>query len=237
MKIPLLEVNRLGVRRNGRDLLQDVTFTLNKMETLSIIGARGAGKGLLIKALLGIQSGERLGELKLHASGKMGLVSKAYTCIDSFTVFQNLSLVSQFVGVYSQTHLAEEIEEALKTVGLWGELKTKLHSLVGELSDFQKIRLDLARTLLLKPSVLLLDKATEALDPEKKSFYETLIEKIKLQSSVIWVNHDLEQAARISDSILFLKDGKMVEFGSCEKIFTMPTQVDTENFICRRVYV
>ncbi len=167
----------------------------------------------------------------------MGLVSSAYPCIESFSVFQNLELVTRFAGTYSQTHLAEEIEEALKTVDLWGEIKHSLHQRVEQLTTFQKIRLELARTLLLKPVILLLDKPTLNIDPEKKAHYEALVENLKPTMGIIWVNHDLEQAARVSDSILYLKDGRMVEFGSAETIFTMPTNPDTENFITRRVYV
>jgi phosphate transport system ATP-binding protein len=229
------DVKNLSLKRDGKFLLQGITFSLHSMEILSVIGAERAGKGLLFKTLMGIQQGEITGEVK--SSGRMALVSRTYPCVEAFTVFQNLSLVAKFAGVDSQTHLAEEIEEVLKKVGLWSELKSQLHENVSQLSDFQKIRLDLARSLLLKPSVLLLDKPTLDIDPEKKALYESTIEKLKNSMAIIWVNHDLEQASRVSDKILYLKEGRMIEFGSCEDIFTMPLNPETENFISRRVYV
>jgi len=236
MKNLLLELKEVGVVRDGKKLLQDVSFSLNAMETLSIIGAKGAGKGLLFKTLLGIQKGEVSGLVRRHFEGRMGLVSKTYSCIETFTVFQNLSLVTQFAGVYSQTHLAEEIEEVLRMVDLWQELKPQLHKNVESLTGFQKARLELARTLLLKPRILLLDKPTLEFDPEKKARYEAIVDELKQTASIIWLNHDLEQAARVSDKILYLKEGRMVEFGSAENVFTMPISTETEDFISRRAY-
>jgi phosphate transport system ATP-binding protein len=235
MKAKILDVERLSVKRDGRYLLQDISFFLESMDILSVIGPAGAGKGLLAKTLLGIQRGEVTGAVR--GSQKMGLVSNAYPCIENFSVFQNLALVARFTGVNSQTHLAEEIEEVLKSVNLWGELKFALHENVGTLNDFQKSRLDLARTLILKPNIVILDQPTLHFDPEKKIQYEAVIEKLRANMAFIWINHDLEQAARVSDKVAFLRDGRLVEFGSSESIFTMPVNPETENFISRRVYV
>jgi len=235
VKTRLLEVQGLSVQRGGRHLLRDISFALDSSEILSVIGADGAGKGVLMKTLLGIQSGVVTGTIR--APEKMGLVSRKYPCIESFTVFQNLALVARFTGVDSQTHLAEEIEDVLKSVSLWAELKGALHEKVEDLTVFQKSRLALARTLILKPSVVLLDKPTLGFDPEMKTRYEAVIEKLKSTLAFIWLSHDLEQVARVSDKVLYLKDGRMIEFGSCENLFTMPINPETENFISRRVHV
>lgn len=237
MKTPLLEVRQVSLKREGKFLLKDINFTLNSMEILSIIGAKGAGKGLLLKTLLGIQKGEMTGTIKNHAGGCIGLVSNVYSCIDQFTVFQNLSLISKFMGVSFQAYLGEEIEEVLKAVGLWSELKSQLHQRVESLSAYQKLRLNVARSLLFKPCILLLERPTPDLDPEKKAHFESIIEDLKSRMSIIWVNHDLEQTARVSDQVLFLKDGAMIECAPCEDIFTRPSAVETENFISRRVNV
>lgn len=235
MRSRVLDVSNVSVKRDGKILLQDISFSLDSMETLSIIGPKGAGKGLLLKTILGIHRGEMSGTIE--SPHKMGLVSQSYPSIDRFTVFENLSLVAKFAGVQSQTHLAEEIEEVLKSVNLWGDLKGSLHEKTSTLSDYQKCCLDLARTLILKPSIILLDKPTLTFDPEKKTQYEAVIEKLKNTISFIWVNHDLEQTGRVSDKVLFLKEGRMIEFGSAEQIFTMPMSVETENFISRRIFV
>ncbi len=237
MKSLILDLKDVSVQRQGKNLLSGISFHLNTMEVLSVIGPKGAGKGLLLKTMLGIQNGRVSGEI--IRPQKMGLVSSVYPSILHFSVFENLSLVAKLAGVRSHTHLAEEIEEVLKTVNLWTELKFALHEKVEALTDYQRSCLDLARTLLLKPEVILLDKPTMTFDPEKKTQYEAIIEKLKnnLQLSFVWLNHDLEQAARVSDKILYIRDGRMVEFGLAGDVFTMPTHPDTENFISRRIHV
>jgi phosphate transport system ATP-binding protein len=237
MKQLLLEVKNLTVARGNKNLLQGVSFSLSSHETMAVIGAKGAGKGFFLKTLMGIQEGVVTGTISLKAPGKLGFVSNAYACAESLSVFENLALTLKLMGVHSRAFLGEEVEEGLRAVDLWTELKAYLHEKVIELDEYQRIRLNLARTLLLKPTVLLLDKPTQNIDPVKKSHYESIIEKTKSQASIIWVTHDLEQAARVAEQVLFLKDGRMVECGPCEDIFTMPISPDTENFISRRAYV
>jgi phosphate transport system ATP-binding protein len=140
-------------------------------------------------------------------------------------------------GVEMQAHLAEEVEEVLKTVELWSLYKNSLHEKAAILNSFQKTLLNLARTLLLKPTILILDQPTQKLDPVQKALYESIIDKLKNSLSIIWINHDLEQVARVSDQVLFLKNGQMVECASCEVFFTMPQAQDSENFISGRLDV
>lgn len=237
MKKKLLEVSNLALMRGSRQVLSGISFVLHSMETLAVIGAQGAGQEDLLRSLMGIQSGALSGKVSLYSEDKIGLVSSAYPCASQLTIFENLSLTLKLMGVNSRAFLGEEVEGALKAVDLWGEVRSALHEQVKRLSYYQRVRLNVARTLLLKPSVLLLEHPGVTLDPLQKAHYEAIIERIKGQSSVIWVTNDLEQAARVSDSVLFLKDGQMVEWGSCEDVFTMPQKVETENFISRRVYV
>jgi phosphate transport system ATP-binding protein len=234
MKKLLLEVRGVTVQRGGKNLLENINFSMHTHETLSIIGAKGAGKGFLLKTLMGIQLGQVAGQIKLYSESKMGLVSADYGCAEDLSIFENLALPLKLMGVHSRAFLGEEVEEALRDVELWYEVKSHLHEPVRKLDSFQKIRLDLARTMLFKPALLLLDKPTQTVDPIKKAVYESIIENLKNRMSIIWVTHDLEQAARVSDKILFLKEGKILEYGSCEDVFTMPANPETENFISRR---
>ena len=169
-------------------------------------------------------------------SARRKLLNDAY--IDDFSIFQNLSLVSRLAGVEMQVHLAEEVERVLKTVGLWSQYKSSLHEkIISELNAFEKTLLNLARPLLLTPTILILDQPTLLLDPVQKALFESVIESLKDSMSVIWVNYDLEQVARVSDQVMLLKDGKMVECSSCEDFFTKPVEVETENFISGRIHV
>ncbi len=237
MKFPRLILKNYSLQRDGKLLLQDITFTLQSVETLSVIGEEGSGKGLFLKSLLGLHRGTVAGTLEMVGNQRFGLVSKNYACVDDFSIFQNLSLVSRLAGVEMQVHLAEEVEDVLKTVGLWSRYKNLLHEKISQLNVFDKTLLNLARTLLLKPTILILDQPTLALDPVQKALFEAVIESLKESLSVIWINHDLEQVARVSDQVLLLKNGQMVECTSCELFFTKPQQTETENFISGRIHV
>ncbi|MBY0384435.1 ATP-binding cassette domain-containing protein [bacterium] len=237
MKFPRLILNNYGLRRDNKFLLQNISFTLQSVEVLSVIGPQKSGKGLFVKSLLGLHTGTVVGSLKTVGSQRFGLVSKNYACVEEFSLFQNLSLVSRLAGVDLQAHLAEEVEEVLKTVGLWSKHKNDLHKKTSILNAFEKTLLNLARTLLLKPTILILDQPTLKLDPVQKAQFESVIEKLKNSMSFIWINHDLEQVARMSDQVLFLQNGNMIECASCETFFTMPMKEDSENFISGRINV
>lgn len=237
MKFPRLILKNYSLHRDGKYLLKDISFTLQSVETLSVIGEQGAGKGLFLKSLLGLHKGTVTGTFEMVGNQRLGLVSKSYACIDDFSIFQNLSLVSRLAGVEMQVHLAEEVERVLKTVGLWSTFKNSLHEKISQLNAFEKTLLNLARTLLLTPTVLILDQPTLLLDPVQKALFEAVIESLKDSMSVIWINYDLEQVARVSDQVMLLKDGRMVECTSCEDFFTKPLEADTENFISGRIHV
>jgi phosphate transport system ATP-binding protein len=237
MKFPRLTLKNYSLHREGKYLLKNISFTLQSVETLSVIGEQGAGKGLFLKSLLGLHKGTVTGTFEMVGNQRLGLVSKSYACIDDFSIFQNLSLVSRMAGVEMQVHLAEEVERVLKTVGLWSTFKNSLHEKILRLNAFEKTLLNLARTLLLTPTVLILDQPTLLLDPVQKALFEAVIESLKDSMSVIWINYDLEQVARVSDQVMLLKDGRMVECTSCEDFFTKPLEVDTENFISGRIHV
>lgn len=236
MKTPRLVLNEYGLVRKEKKLLNQIHFSLMTMEILSIIGPRGAGKGLFVKSLLGIHRGQLVGTAEKKGHQRFGLVSRTYPSIEHFTIFENLSLVSRLAGVEMQAHLAEEVEDVLKTVGLWSLIKNNLHESASQLNSFEKSLLNLARTLLLKPTILILDEPTLDMDPQQKAGYESIVEKLREVMSFIWINHDLEQVARMSDQVMFLKDGKMIECDSCELFFTKPKMQETEIFISGRIH-
>ncbi|MBY0315050.1 MAG: ATP-binding cassette domain-containing protein [Bdellovibrionales bacterium] len=238
MKEKLLAVSQLKISKGLFPLLRNVTFDLYDSEIMCVIGPNNAGQDLLLRALLGdLQRHKIEGEVVLAGSAKLGYVSDSLNCIDELTVFQNLSLVLNFVGIQSQTHLAEAVEASLRAVEMWSEMKPRLHHLTSTLSDFEKRRLNLARTLIFRPRILLLENPTKSLDPVETSAFEKMIDGLKKQLAVIWVTHDLEQAGRVADTLLFLKSGGMVEYGSTEVLFTTPVSSETENFLSRRFYV
>lgn len=233
----LIDVQDLTLVREGKKLLDSITFNVREKEITCVIGPTGSGKGLLLKTLFSIHRGEIHGRISKNRDVRVGMMSRSYPAIEEFTLFENLSLIAKMKGVGSQTHLAEEIEDVLKKVDLWSEVKSKLHMKVEKLKFFEKVRLNLARSLLLEPKVLALYRPTVSLDTDDQARFEAVIDGLRESGlGVIWVSNNLEQVARVADQVVFLKNGKMIECGRCEKIFTMPQQEATEMYVSRRVY-
>jgi len=123
------------------------------------------------------------------------------------------------------------VEETLKKVGLWNEVKDSLHKRGTFLSGGQQQRLCIARAIALYPEILLMDEPTSALDPISAAKIEELILNLKENYTVVIVTHNLQQASRISDYTAFLLLGELIEFDKTEKIFTVPSDPRTENYL------
>lgn len=233
-----LSVSQLTFGKGLKSWLQDITFDLSEREILCVVGPSGSGQDFFLRGLMGdIKQLDMTGVVQLGENDKFGYVSRSLSCIQHLSVFQNLSLVLNFIGIESRTHLGEAVEASLKAVNLWGEVKSHLHRPVHELSHFQQLRLNLARTLILRPTVLLLDDPTLELDVIEKNHYEQIIYQLRESVSVVWVTNDIEQAGRVSDKLMFLKNGKIIECGWTEDLFTLPQNSETEFFLSRRFYV
>lgn len=168
----LLTADQLTLQRDGKNLLNGISFSVKEKEILCVIGPTGSGKGLLLKTLLGIHRGVLSGKFVKSPDVRMGMMSKSYPVIEEFSVFDNLALIAKMRGVGSQTHMAEEIEDVLKKVDLWSEIKSQLHVRVEKLHFFKKVRLNLARTLLLEPNILALYRPTVNLDTDDQARFE-----------------------------------------------------------------
>jgi phosphate transport system ATP-binding protein len=123
------------------------------------------------------------------------------------------------------------VEESLRKAALWGEVKDSLHRKGTFLSGGQQQRLCIARALAMRPEILLLDEPTSALDPKSTSHIEELVVQLKNAVTIIQVTHNIPQAARISDFTAFIYLGELVEFGLTEKLFTVPKDKRTEEYL------
>ena len=130
--------------------------------------------------------------------------------------------------------LAERIERSLKQAALWDEVKDRLNQSAFALSGGQKQRLCLARSLALEPEVIVLDNPTSGLDPLSTSVVEDSLDSLKLNYTIIMVPHSVQQAARVADQAAFLLDGTLVEVGSADRIFNVPRDQRTEDYITGR---
>lgn len=150
------------------------------------------------------------------------------------SIFENVAYGLRVNGVTDSAFIRRRVEEALRGAALWDEVKDKLKVSAYALSGRQQQRLCIARAMAVSPSVLLMDEPASALDPISTAKVEELIHELKKQYTIVIVTHNMQQAARVSDSTAFFYMGEMVEFGDTKKIFTNPDKVETQNYITGR---
>ena len=150
------------------------------------------------------------------------------------SIFENVAYGLRVNGVTDSAFIRRRVEEALRGAALWDEVKDKLKVSAYALSGGQQQRLCIARDMAVSPSVLLMDEPASALDPISTAKVEELIHELKKQYTIVIVTHNMQQAARVSDSTAFFYMGEMVEFGDTKKIFTNPDKVETQNYITGR---
>ena len=150
------------------------------------------------------------------------------------SIYDNIAYGPRTHGIKSKVQLDEIVEEALQGAAIWDEVKDRLKKSALGLSGGQQQRLCIARALAVKPKVLLMDEPTSALDPISTSKIEDLTQQLKKEYTIIMVTHNMQQAVRISDNTAFFLLGELVEFGKTEKIFSMPTDRRTEDYITGR---
>ena len=150
------------------------------------------------------------------------------------SIYDNIAYGPRTHGIKSKVQLDEIGEEALQGAAIWDEVKDRLKKSALGLSGGQQQRLCIARALAVKPKVLLMDEPTSALDPISTSKIEDLTQQLKKEYTIIMVTHNMQQAVRISDNTAFFLLGELVEFGETEKIFSMPRDKRTEDYITGR---
>ena len=150
------------------------------------------------------------------------------------SVYDNVAYGPRTHGIKSKVQLDEIVEEALQGAAIWDEVKDRLKKSALGLSGGQQQRLCIARALAVKPKVLLMDEPTSALDPISTSKIEDLTQQLKKEYTIIMVTHNMQQAVRISDNTAFFLLGELVEYGETEKIFSMPRDKRTEDYITGR---
>lgn len=238
MSSPYLELKSVTVKAKGEVVLRELNLVVTENEIMTLVGPVGCGAEGLIRFIARPQNfGVIQGEVKWHQPCRLGFVSNQLGFFDELSVFDNLSLALRFIGIRSHTHLGEAIEKVLRRVNFWPEVKPFLHQPVKELSLFHKVKMNLARSLLFKPDFLILHDPTQFLGPIQIIEYENIIQRMKPKVSSLWFTTDLEQAARASDSIAVMKEGRLLEFGLAEDIFTTPKLLETEQFVTRRIHV
>jgi len=150
------------------------------------------------------------------------------------SIFDNVAYGLRINGIKNKKYIIEQVEKSLHQAALWNEVKDSLQKSALELSGGQQQRLCIARALAVEPSVLLMDEPASALDPISTSKIEELIHELKLKFTIVIVTHNMQQAARVSTKTAFFYLGELIEYDETKKIFTNPTQIQTQNYITGR---
>jgi len=230
--------------------LKGVSLPLAERKVTAFIGPSGCGKSTLLRVLnrmYDLYPRQRAeGEVLLDGENilrpgvdlnmlraKVGMVFQKPTPFP-MTIYDNIAFGIQLYERVSRAELNDRVEAALTRAALWGEVKDKLNASGLSLSGGQQQRLCIARTVAVKPDVLLLDEPCSALDPISTSKIEELIDELKAEYTIVIVTHNMQQAARVSDSTAFMYLGDLIEFDDTDKIFTAPTDRRTQDYITGR---
>ena len=242
-----IESKALNVSINNNSVLKNINIQIPAKQLTAIIGPSGCGKTTLLKSfnrLLEIQDDVKItGEIvvdgiNIMSAGhnvpeirkKMGLISqKPYPL--PMSIFENVAYGLRIHHDKNAKELAEAVQHCLQEVGLWNEVKDRLHDPASRLSVGQQQRLCLARAIAVQPEVILCDEPTSALDPIAAQQIEKLLLKLKAQYTVILVTHTLRQAKRVADYVIFLYFGKVVEQGPADEVFNHPKTPEMKSYL------
>jgi len=244
---PHIQIKDLNVTIEGKRILKNINLSIPNNSITSIIGPSGCGKTTLLKTLnrlvddtKGLEisgsvlvNGEDLyadGAEVTHIRKKMGLLSQKPFPLP-MSIFDNVAYGPRIHGEKNKRVLAQLVETQLRNVGLWEEVKDRLDASATRLSIGQQQRLCLARGLAVKPEIILGDESTSALDPVSTQTIENLLIELKQDYTIVLVTHILRQARRVSDYIIFVYDGEIIEFGKTDEILLNPKQEITQQYV------
>jgi phosphate transport system ATP-binding protein len=245
------EVKNLSLWYGEKRAISDVTLDIASNAVTAIIGPSGCGKSTFIRCLnrmhelvpkTRIKGSVLLQGENLYSSTvdpaivrrRVGLVFQKSNPFPTMSIGENVVIGLRLNGVRNQKFLNERLEKSLRMAALWNEVKDDLHKPGTSLSGGQQQRLCIARALAVQPEVLLMDEPCSALDPIATAKIEELIYELKTQYTIVTVTHNMQQAGRISDYTAFFYLGKLIEFGPTTKIFTNPSERQTEDYITGR---
>ncbi|WP_428331200.1 phosphate ABC transporter ATP-binding protein [Mucilaginibacter sp.] len=246
-KTPHISVQNLNVHIGAQHILKDININIPDKKVTSIIGPSGCGKTTLLKSfnrLLDntpdvkiegkvLVDGEDIYAANAevtHIRKKMGLLSQRPYPLP-MSIYDNVAYGPRIHGIRKKQELDILVEEQLKATGLWNEVKDRLNASATRLSIGQQQRLCLARGLAVGPEIILGDESTSALDPVSTSIIEDLFISLKEKYSIVLVTHILRQARRVSDYIIFVYMGQIIEFGHTEEVLLNPKEELTKEYV------
>ena len=243
------KIENLDLYYGNFKALKNINMGIKEKEITAFIGPSGCGKSTLLKSLNRmndlVEGCKIVGKVTLDGEdiyGKMDVnilrkrVGMVFQKPNPFamSIYDNIAYGPRTHGIRSKVKLDDIVEKSLRGAAIWDEVKDRLKKSALGMSGGQQQRLCIARALAVEPEVLLMDEPTSALDPISTSKIEELAVELKKNYTIIMVTHNMQQAARISDKTAFFLLGEMVEMDSTEKIFSMPKDKRTEDYITGR---
>ena len=244
-----IRVRNLDLYYSGFHALKGITMDIPANEVTALIGPSGCGKSSFLKTL------NRMNDLVdgVRISGDVCLdgtdINREMNVIDlrrrvgmvfqqpnpfPKSIYDNIAYGPRLNGVRRKAQLDEIVEQSLRRTALWNELRDRLHRSALGLSGGQQQRLCIARALAVRPEVILMDEPTSALDPVSTARIEDLIVDLRDSYTIIIVTHNMQQANRISDNTGFFLLGELIEYNHTQKLFSIPSDRRTEDYITGR---
>lgn len=236
----MLELKNIVKKYGNNVILDDISLQIKKGEIVSILGPSGSGKTTLLNLILGITDissgkiiydGEDITDVPLEKRG-FNIVFQDYALFSNLTAYENI-----VYGLRNKPDISteEDVQEFIRLLGL----EEHLNKRIDQLSGGQKQRVALARTMVMKPKILLLDEPLSALDGVIKESIKSKIKEIAREFSLttIIVTHDPEEALTLSDKVLIINDGQIAQYGTPEEIIHQPEDDFVENFILNQLEI
>ena len=242
-------VENLNLHYGDFHALKNVSLNIPVNEITAFIGPSGCGKSTFLKTLnrmndlvegCKITGDIRLDGEDIYGNMDVNLLRKRVGMVFQkpnpfpMSVYDNIAFGPRTHGIHAKAKLDEIVEKSLRDAAIWDELKDRLKKSALGLSGGQQQRLCIARALAVQPEVILMDEPTSALDPISTNKIENLVLDLKKDYTIIMVTHNMQQATRVSDNTAFFLLGEVIEYDKTEKLFSMPADKRTEDYITGR---
>ena len=244
-----IEVKNLDLYYSDFHALKNINLDIEANKITAFIGPSGCGKSTLLKSInrmndlvegCRIEGKILLDDENIYKNMDVNLLRKRVGMVFQkpnpfpMSIYDNIAYGPKTHGIHSKAKLDEIVEKSLRDAAIWEECKDRLKKSALGMSGGQQQRLCIARALAVQPEVLLMDEPTSALDPISTSKIEELVLELKKKYTIVIVTHNMQQAVRISDNTAFFLLGEVVEYNNTEKLFSIPSDKRTEEYITGR---
>ena len=244
-----ITVENLNLYYGDFHALKNINLKIPEHKITAFIGPSGCGKSTLMKSInrmndlvegCRITGSIKLGDEEIYGGMDVNILRKRVGMVFQkanpfpMSIFDNVAYGPRTHGIHNKQKLEEIVEHSLRSAAIWDEVKDQLKKSALALSGGQQQRLCIARALAVEPEVLLMDESTSALDPISTGKIEELCVELKKDYTIIMVTHNMQQAVRVSDETAFFLLGEVIEYGDTEKMFSVPTDKRTEDYITGR---